>query len=337
VKSPLIAVGVVLALSGCTLLPVIGPSGASAPVASDVPVIGGAVKVGDCLSDALGPDSDRDSVVSCDEPHFYDVLSLEEWPGMQAALDDAAADEVFTALHRYDDAGISGGYDTWASQTCDDTMRAELGWDALGFDGHTADELYLKPGGSFTSDFSLASRAAFVGGDHRTLCSVGWYDDRGNLAISYPDGLRFADVLQRGFPLEARECWDVDTYTVPCSDDHAYQNLVNFEGLEIFGADLISRFGDGTATDSDWAVADDFCQTVLNDALPLSASLDGLGYLANFGASSGWDSFEGTVDPDEYYAFVCLASPLQPGDLLSGDVFNADAAIVSGPGQGEGA
>jgi len=287
----------------------------------------GPLAVGSCLDGTNGYDSDREELVGCAGPHLFDVVAIEEWPGMTAALATDDPGDVYDELYS---EGGGADYWQWGSTTCAAAVRGVLGIDDVTVDGHTAAEMWLRIAGIYGVDISLASREAFVAGDHTTVCSAAWYHIQSRPSrITYPDGLGFADLLDPAFGPDWRECRTVDYFTADCAQDHWGQTLAGFEGIDVFGADLIARVADGTATDADWMAADAFCEHLLDATLPPTANPEGLLRYADVGAGNGWDSYDGSVDPAGGYVFDCIATAPFDEQLLAGDVIAGSATVVT--------
>jgi hypothetical protein len=318
----LTAIAVTAVLSGCTLIP--SPTGTFGPD----PHRGG-ITDESCLDGMNGADSDREAVVDCAQPHLFEVTSIGGWPGMPDLIDERDGDlgAVWDLIHLGE--GREGGeYAAWASRFCNEGAQHRIGIDEVVVDGHTAADLWLRVGGTYGIDLSLASREKFVGeSDVATVCSLAWYDetDTPRLIASPP----FAELLHPGFDADMRECWARDYSVISCGEPHGAQVLLSFEGLEAFGPELIARTAAGIAVEADWAAADGFCDALLQQTLPPSAALGELGSLAETAASEAWDRFDGAVDPHGGYWYSCVAVPFTD-DEVTGDVFEGTATVGSG-------
>jgi hypothetical protein len=323
-RAALVAITLATALSGCTFLSTI-PG-----LVPDPPQAG---LVGSCLDGMLGADSDRHSVVDCDGPHLFQITSIDQWPGMADAIAAADGDlgAVWDDIHLVDGSSeASAAYGLWASRNCNEGGQRIVGIADVEVGGHTAADLWLRIGGTYNVDFSLASREDFVvGNDVSTYCSLAWYESSGEpRLISAPP---FEQLVHPGFDADLRECWAEDYSPVSCAQPHAAQVMVEFEGLEAFGPEVVARTAAGEATDADWAAADAFCDELLTQTMPSTADFGELGFLAEGSSSYSWDEFDGAVDPDGAYFFACVAVAPEPGDLITGDVFEG-AAVVDASG-----
>jgi len=307
-------------LSGCALLAHL-PGATTEP---EEPV--GPLGIGSCLDGMIGADSDRDAVVSCEVPHLFEVTAVEEWPGMEDLLADASGADA-----AWYDVPDDEGYIDWSSKACMQAAQRMIGIADVAVGDLEAGDMWLRVMGPYNVDMSLASRQAFVDGDHRTVCSLAWYFD--NQTPQRSDG-SFADLMKPGVDSDRRECWDSDTYVVPCARPHAIQAMLGFDGLIAFGDDLVKRVADGDASDDDWTTVDDFCEEVLYQALPATSNPDNLYYYGETAFGTGWDEYEDTIDPDLPYPFACLLLPEEDGQLLTGDVFDGDAAVDPASGSG---
>jgi hypothetical protein len=280
-----------------------------------------------------GYDSARTSLISCTEPHLFEVTGILEWPKMDAVLTGADPGKVWDTIHQSNGSGDGEEYISWASEACQGAAQELLLIDRIEIDGHDAGALRLSVGGGYGIDLSLGSRDEFVAGDHRTVCSVAWYGGGPRpRKVTTPEGLDFSDYAGPGFDLEQRECWDVEAYAVSCAEPHAVQSLVGFDGLEAYGEEIVAHMAEGKMSEEDYKVADAFCEKLLFETIPDSDGLDDLGFLAEASASPAWDDYKGTVDPDGGYFFACLAGPLEAGALMNGDVFAGNTTIEPGTG-----
>jgi hypothetical protein len=311
-----LAVGLtaVLALSGCSLFPVL-------PFAPHAGVPSG-VSEGDCLSALNGRDSDRTSRVSCTEPHLFDVVGVKEWPGMAASVAASSAADEFDDIIA--DRGDANTYFDWAEATCSTYLRHVAGLGGVTVHGKRADDVWLMPGGTFWVDLSLASRDAFIAGDHSTVCSAGWYNDAGNAAVTYPADVKFGDVLKPVFPTALRDCETFEGDLVSCDQPHDAQILLDFDGLATFGADAIKA--PSQMTDDDWAPFDDFCWSLFASTFP-KISFDDFRGGAIEGIGDEWDALEAgdAVDTTGRYFFDCAVAAGADGEQLTGDVLSGKA------------
>lgn len=323
-----VAVAAMMVLSGCSLLTPLPGFPQSGPGAAEL-------EVGSCLDGMSGADSDRRSVVDCDQPHLFEVTAVTEWPGMADAIEEAGgAAEAWDALHVI--VGSTGEpedpeYTEWASKTCESAAQRALRIDDVEVDGKTAGDIWLRIGAGYGVDLSLDTRDGFIAGDHTTVCSVAWYDARNQpRKVTFEKGTSFADAAGPNFPLKHRECWDTDYYVTPCTLPHGAQVLLGFEGVAAFGADFVETVGNGEATEKEWNLADDLCEELLFQALPGSADFGpDLGYLTEVGIGPSWDEFDGAVVPGEPYPFVCLALGPDEDSEFEGDIFDGSAKLVA--------
>lgn len=316
-------------LSGCGVVGLLGdPPDLRAPA--------GTLEVGACLEGMVGNDSDRDSVVSCDAPHRFEVTAIAEWPGMDDFI-SANGDKAFSLLHP---SGVPKNQDVrdygdWAFAECQQSVMEAAGIAQVEVDGHTAADLWLRLGGGYGVDTSLASRTAFQAGDHRTVCSAAWFNSYGAPSpVQFPAGVRFADVNTTSLPITQRECWGLDYEVVPCDTDHAAQVIVDFDGLEAFGPEVVTRAAEGEPTEADWKLEDEFCDALTDAAMAMPEFMSGLSYYADLQSDYGWGAWDGTVDEDSSYRYACLMTAPKVGDSLSGDVFAGTAQIVADSSEG---
>ena len=199
----LAASAVVALVTGCSLLP-----------SAAQPLVAGA-----CLASSDSADSDFHSVVACSEPHRYDVVAVDTWSGMDAALAHGDADDVYTELRDPD-----SDFAAWVQDWCSTAIRAAVGWSDVELklesdsgSALTTDNIWAEPSGSFYIDISLAAKPDFVKGDHRVVCSAAWVDETDRqIALTFDKGLGFADLIEPGLPNTTRSCINIDGESVSC-------------------------------------------------------------------------------------------------------------------------
>jgi hypothetical protein len=316
-------------LAGCGVVGLLGePPDLRSPA--------GPLEVGACLEGMVGNDSDRESVVSCDAPHRFEVVAIAEWPEMNEFIRENG-DLSFSRLHPASDTDAQDvlDYFDWATDECQQAIMESAGIADVEVDGHSAVDLGLRLGGGYGLDISLASRTGFQAGDHRTVCSAAWYNSYGAPSlVEFPVGVRFADVNTTSLPIEQRECWAVDYDIVPCDEEHAGQVVVDFDGLEAFGPEVITRAAEGEPTEADWTLEDAFCDELTDAAMARPEFMSGLAYFADLQSDYGWGAWDGEVDDDYTYRYACLVAAPGTTDLLTGDVFAGDVQIVADSSEG---
>lgn len=288
-----------------------------------------AYRDGACIDRMNGADSDRTALVDCDEPHLYEVTAIRAWPELTDWIARADGDfgAVWDAINLDDASPEALAYRTWASRACNEAAQYIIGIDQVEVEGHTAADLQLRVGGTYNVDDSLATRDELVrGGDGSTACALAWYDEVG--APRLVTGPLFAELVNPGFGLDRRECWDVDGRVGSCEQPHAAQVILEFDGLEAFGPELIARAATGAGNDADRVVVEGFCEGLLSQTMPSTLDFGDLGSRSDKAASLAWNAFDGTVDPEGGYVFACLAVGPQAGDLITGDVFDGTALLA---------
>lgn len=304
------------------LLP--APTTSAAPVTA-VPFEPG-LHVGTCLDGVVGADADRDAQVGCNRPHEYDVVGLETWPEMDDALEGTSATKLYAELQR-GNTERAQDYWTWAGDACGTALRRALGWedDALGEDYWTGavDDIDVWPAGAFVIDASFARRAAFVGGDRTTLCSVRWSDpSTGSLSVRDSYGRSVAHYFDPEFPVETRYCHELDGTSIGCDEPHAYQELLNFDAVRALGQNMVEDAReDLIAGGAAQLLVDsgvEYCTELIATLLPQVDVRGGLVY-ALFDDS--WsDASYPTEDYDWYLG--CGVGPTGARALVTGDLFS---------------
>jgi hypothetical protein len=294
-----LAAGAVL-VSSCSLLP-------SAPL----PLIAGS-----CLADSDSANSDFHSVVACTQPHRYDVIAVDTWPGMADALSEGGADDVYAQLLSADSE-----FWTWVRPWCSRAVRAAVGWSDVELDLETengaavsTDDIWAEPAGSFYVDISLPPKPDFVGGEHRVVCSAAWVDETGHqVAQSFEPGLGFADLIDPGLTDATRRCVDSEAEFVPCAiSDVVAEQFATFDARVFPGPDSVIAVA--TAGDDDGAppalVEFDAVCAALAAAVPhrpqagpaLAAVLDEYGEWSRVSRTS-------VLEDDVQYFVSCFAAP----------------------------
>ena len=308
--------GALLALlSGCALPIPVGPIPISHP---DGPLVVPAV--GECLESLNGRDADWRSSVPCTEPHLYDIVAIGEWPGMTQALDGRDPSRVFADINAYGTSALVEGYWAWASEFCETAARDALGWGGL---DPRYGPLHVLPVGTWGFDMSLAARSDFVKGEHRTLCSIGWYEEH----ASAP-GLTVAEDFFADATDATEECWIAGTATstaVDCADAHTDQAVLRFDARAAFGDAFLRPVDE--FDDEDWDLAYSMCVDLVSSLLPdLSESL---GIWSWVRYPELWDPLASeSPDPDTWYTMDCLVGSFDD-ERRTGDLLDAGAATAT--------
>jgi hypothetical protein len=324
-----IVAGALLAtLSGCaTPLPLPLPpgpgaaGGAGAEPAS--PLV--APAIGDCLDGMNDIDSDWRSGVACSEPHLYDVVAIGEWPGMAAALADSTPSRVYAAIYGGADDEFVGEYWLWAHHFCETAVRDALGWADL---DSRFDALHVMPAGDWAFDMSLATRADFSAGEHRTLCSVGWFDEHTGTGASLPEDF----VADTGPATE--ECWVVESTATPvaCAAAHTDQTVLWFDARSAFGDGFLAP--ESQLDDTDWQLVYATCADLIASVLPELP--EELGVWAWVRYPELWDELStGGPEPETWYTMECLVGSYD-GERFAGDLLDGAQPALVGGGSGSG-
>ncbi|MFT4029466.1 MAG: hypothetical protein QM675_06285 [Protaetiibacter sp.] len=103
---------------------------------------------------------------------------------MAAAVAGSTPARVFDAINGFADDAFVSEYWVWAQAFCEAAVRDAIGWGEL---DPRFDTLHVMPAGEWALDVSLATRADFSAGEHRTLCSVGWFDEHLRSGTTLPE------------------------------------------------------------------------------------------------------------------------------------------------------
>ena len=294
-------------LGGCSLLP--------QPEPKPVPPAAGT-----CLADRVDGTIDRTSVVPCTEQHLFDVIGTVTWDGMDAAIADSDAEGAYNAITN----GRVAEFDSAMFDARDELTQQLLGIDGVSTNGVDAASMDLMVMGPLT-EFSLADRDTFVAGDHTTVCVVRWTDFSDvERTVAYPDGIGVADYADPAFPTDLHVCAVIDGTAntfLDCADPHESQQLLAFRGIDAVGAEWIATVNPADLSVTDYSVPDAVCADLVAQAFP---GLTGPWVVWSniFGGSSGWDGFDGTVDPDAGYYFSCDLHAADDTTYLVGDAFS---------------
>jgi hypothetical protein len=232
------------------------------------------------LKENISVDADLTSVVPCTDPHLYDVVALETWPGMDDLLQDGdpAAVQHRLQLGATDDAEA---YWTWSWDFCVDAIERAVGWadvklgitDDAG-NALTTTKIAALPGGQYLLDRSLADEATFAAGEHRTACSAAWVDPRGKQReLILPAGLGFGDIFDDRMPIAARACLDDEGMAADCGPGTA-EITATFDVAAATSDEEVIRLAAADGTDpDDYASIDRVC-AALTGQLPHPRQID---------------------------------------------------------------
>jgi hypothetical protein len=304
-------------LSGCQLLPFGQPS--AEPL--DPP------DAGTCLAERSAGIIDRTSVVPCDEEHLLEVVGTVTWDGLDAAIADSDAESVYNAITN----GRVAAFDDAMFDACDELNRQVIGIADVTVNGVDAAGMDLAAMGPLT-EFSLADRETFLAGDHTTVCAIRWTDFDGNeIAAAYPEGLTVADYADPAFPSDLHVCAMSDGSVnrfLDCADPHESQQVLSFQGIRTVGADWIATVNPADLSVTDYTVPDAICADLVAQAFPQLPEGGWLVWSNIFTGTSGWDDFDGTVDPNAGYYFSCDLNAPDEASAILGDAFSGSATIV---------
>lgn len=310
-----VAVSAMLLLAGCS-----GATTTPSPPAA-----------GTCLDSQSGQDADWTSTVDCTEPHLYDVVGSAVWPGIDDAIAEGDAGDLFDTISS---GKASTEYLTWAYSECSGLFRTAIGADAFNFGGKDAAALDLYPGGNYFVDYSLGSRDAFVAGQHDTLCSAAWVDatNTQQVPVAFDKGVTLADFFTPAFPASTRACYTYgasSTDNADCPKPHKGEFLAFFDGVAAVGADWVSSVDPSTGLAPDYTAPDAFCNAIVSTLYPAIAQSDTWYAFTDIDPSSdAWSKYDGTVDPTSEYSMFCAIVPYT-GTLLAGDVIDGSATVVA--------
>lgn len=322
-KSPLIvgAAVALLALTACT--------GPGAPGSDDASAT---FAVGTCLADFVGIDSDRTTVVDCTEDHYFDVVGVETWPEMDAEIAASDAETVYDAITGDEASELGDAYWDWAYDTAIVFYLEAIGLAGVTIDGATAEELSLSPGARFGLDYSLATRDAFVAGDHTTLFSSTWWSPEDTqIQVALPEGVTVADTVSGALPADLQGCFTRDPnatgekYTnVACTESHNGQYLAYVNGRVGLGAEFMATVDPSNTIFPDYGPVDDYCTILLDTIYPGLLDSASWGVWSDQAPGGDWEGYDGTIDPEGYYPIYCAilgtSGTTFTGDVISGDV-----------------
>ncbi|QEO09819.1 hypothetical protein [Protaetiibacter larvae] len=328
----LIAIVVTVALTGCTTVYIpLPPRQVVTPEPVEAaPESRATPGIADCLDEMNGLDSDWTSLVPCTAPHLYDVVGIGEWPGMAEAIAQSDPGTVFSTIVAADSGELVDRYFSWADDFCSTALREAVGWSGPEI-GNSFNALWVMPVGPWAVDRSLASRAAFVAGEHRTLCSLGWLE-----STREPAELTVRDVFSPDYPVEMRDCWiygDDDTIEFSwCDEPHTDQTILSFDARAAFGIDFVKPMDQ--LSDADWQTASGVCDGLVSEvALGFDRSTM-YAWASIFDDSPEWEALDRypPIDGARYF-MSCLVSRNDNG-LMRGDVMTGAVDLLGGaPGR----
>ena len=294
------------------------------------------IPVGTCLEEYNGADSDRDTIVECTEPHQFDVIGSETWPEMAERIAATDAATVFDAItgETSDDAAveIADAYWAWAATRYAPLTIEATGLTSVTVGGVTAVDMELVPGARWGWDASLATRDAFIAGDHATLYSMTWFNAAGDqIAASHPADVTIADIMSGTFTPELQGCFTRDPdaeekyVNTECAVSHNGQYLFYADGLAALGADYMATVDPQSTVFADYGPLDAFCTELIDTALPGLLDSDDWGVWSDqVNRIAGWEEYDGTIDPSLTYPVYCAilttGGKTIAGDVLAGDV-----------------
>lgn len=325
VTSAVAALALLAVLSGCSgafPLPLPIPPRPGGP-STESPLVAPAAE--ECLDGTNGPDADWRSGVACTEPHLYDVLSIGEWP----ELDDTIAKNGAARVYRAINSGASESYVTaywqWARNSCEAPARDAFGWGDL---DPRFDELHVLPVGNWLFDMSLATRADFTAGEHRSLCSISWGEPRARAS-----GDTIADDFRADTTTTTEECWLVGSTSTPtdCAAEHTDQAILRFDARAAFGDGFLAP--ESELSDTDWRLAYATCADLVSVVLP-DIPVD-LTVWAWASVPDQWDALADEAPaPGDWYTMDCLLGS-EDGSRFTGDLLDgAQPTLVPGPLEG---
>lgn len=305
----------VVVLSGCGLFPSPPPEPPEPPAA------------GTCLESRSGALIDRESIVPCSEEHLFEVVGTVTWDGLDAVIAESDAEGAYNAITN----GRVAEFDAAMFDACDELNRQVLGIADVSVNGVDAAAMDLAVMGPLT-EYSLASREAFLAGDHATVCAIRWTGfDNEERTVAYPEGITLADYADPQFPSDLHVCAasadTVNTF-LDCAEAHDSQQVLSFQGIQTVGAEWIATVNPADLSVPDYTVPDAVCADLVAQAFPTLAAGGWVVWSNIFTGSSGWDGFDGTVDPDAGYYFSCDLNAPDDASVIIGDAFSGTAVIA---------
>lgn len=309
-------------LTGCTATPEATAPADPWSVAASANSGGVVPEPGDCLVET-DDRIDWTSSMPCQRNHRYDVVSIDTWPGMQDAITETDAATLYRDLTERPERAAE--YLEWADRNCLDRVRETVGWGEL----RSVQELAgfePLPSAPWAVETSIAGLDDFVDGEHRTVCSVAWWE-----TLRYPDDVSLGDFFSPSFPRLTRNCWaDADDFSVSftlCDREHIGQSFATIDLMSAYGVDEVVPFGE--LPDVIRGEIFDACTALAVDVVP---SLDPeTHYSWSMTLNGGvWDDLESApAHPGARYDVECVISRLDEAPVR-GDIFDGTVEVVAG-------
>lgn len=294
-----------------------------------------ALDPGTCLAEAVDNQPVRASAIDCEQPHLFDVIAtLGAWPGTASAIEASDARTIYERLIRReagDDLVIA--FEGWAMPQCAAAMNELIGATGIVVGDSDVTALRFEPAAPYWLSPSLATPSRFAAGDHTVLCAVGWPTPQGELrAVGYDRAVTIAELLSGVFPLELRECFDLDASGLrgdtDCTAPHSGQVLARFDALATLGPSWVGAVNPDNGRAADYRSADQACAAIAGQLLPEGTLGHRIDVWTDIVATDAWAYFDGRVANGGRYPLSC--SVVAPGnDLLMGDAFAGDVTVTA--------
>ncbi len=243
------------------------------------------VKAGTCIAKEVDDEDDTapdlSSVVTCSEPHVYEILDVVGVP------DDALSgntdkemlanrkDLATLANQGEEQSDENAAFFEFAGPRCDQALRRHAGYDDITVKGKSAEEITLSPvlgAEVYTRWVNLMPEAQWLKGKRQFICSVRYVEESDDEeppagpVASPNEKMLIGRASSPSFPINLRECSDVDSEKndavtrVGCDQSHTSEGLFIFDGDVAFGEKMMAPINKANdPTDEQMAPLDRAC------------------------------------------------------------------------------